>query len=108
LLGLLSENRENIDQNDIHRLIDEMNMITASETKYIPEKKVTMGTTNYDMKSNSNCVNLSILGTQQQTYQQTYQQQTGLMTPPTRETKNQATIGTAPNWFNKLKDNLRK
>lgn len=51
LLGLLSENRENIDQNDIHRLIDEMNMITASETKYIPEKKVTMGTTNYDMKS---------------------------------------------------------
>jgi hypothetical protein len=50
LLNLLSENRENIDQNDIHRLIDEMNMITT-DAKAIPEKRVTLGT-NYEPKSN--------------------------------------------------------
>jgi hypothetical protein len=42
LLGLLGENRENINQNDIYNLIEEMNLIT-SEQKGGYEKKVTIG-----------------------------------------------------------------
>jgi hypothetical protein len=80
LLNMLNQNRENVDQNDIYNLIEEMNLIT--------DPKGMTGSAGFDHRNQS----------------------IGLVTPPTKENtlKAQSGIATVPNWYNKLKSNLKK
>ena len=91
LVNLLQEDRENYNQNDLHMLVEEINAISENKMMSQTGKQVTIGGTGF--------------------YEKQFETPTrdGRTFSQSKSLKQQSQIGGgAPQWYNKLRDTLRK